>query len=347
MLFLSAHAIAQPLDEPTVMPVPASMPTTAPAAPYDATPIVVQTGIMLEQIIEVNQRDEAFSIGAVLQMRWHDANLAFVRQAGERPYLIFHDAEFAAYARQHGARWPDFSITNQQGRRWTQNLRVAVRYDGDAFYYERFTATLQAPDFDFRHFPFDRQVFFVRVQCLLPAEQFVFEANDDLSAVGQQLGEEEWWIAQQDNSTDIVPLAMGASSSRYNFQVIAERHRLFYYVRIILPLALIVLVSYMPFFLKDYAKRIEVGITILLILVGFNFVIGGDLPRLGYVTFLDFLLMIAFILTALMVPLGVILKRLDVNGRPATSAKLDRVFLLSYPAAYVLAIAAAIWWFLL
>jgi len=322
------------------------MPATAPT-PYGVTPIVVQVGIILEQITDVNQRGEAFSIGAVLQMRWHDANLAFIRQAGERPYRIFHDAEFVAYARQRGARWPDFSVANQQGRRWTQNIRVAVRYDGDAFYYERFTATLQAPDFDFRRFPFDRQVLFVRVQCLLPAEQFVFDAADDLSAVGQQLGEEEWWIVQQDNSTDVVPLAMGASSSRYNFQVIAERHRLFYCVRILLPLALIVLVSYMPFFLKEYAKRIEVGTTILLILVGFNFVIGGDMPRLGYVTFMDFLLMIAFFLTALMVPLGVILKRLDVNGHSTTAAKLDRVLVLSYPAAYALAVAAAIWWFLL
>ncbi len=42
-------------------------------------------------------------------------------------------------------------------------------------YLERFTVTLQAPDFDFRQFPFDKQSFFIRVDSIFPLWFFAFE----------------------------------------------------------------------------------------------------------------------------------------------------------------------------
>jgi hypothetical protein len=59
-------------------------------------------------------------------------------------------------------------------------------------------------------------------------------------------------------------------------------------------------------------------------LIAFNFTIGSDLPRLGYLTFLDAILIIAFIITALTVICNVALKRTDAAGRSDVAENIDR-----------------------
>lgn len=94
------------------------------------------------------------------------------------------------------------------------------------------------------------------------------------------------------------------------------------------------------FFLKDYPKRIDAAGANLLLFIAFNFTISRDLPRLGYLTFLDTLLISAFLVTAVVLILSVYLRRQDMKGREAFVAKVDRYVILFYPLAYILTIAS-------
>ena len=76
----------------------------------------------------------------------------------------------------------------------------------------------------------------------------------------------------------------------------------------------------------------------LLLFIAFNFAISNDLPRLGYLTFLDTLLISAFMVTAVVLILSVYLRRQDMQGREAFVAKVDRYVIIFYPLAYALAI---------
>jgi cell division protein FtsL len=93
------------------------------------------------------------------------------------------------------------------------------------------------------------------------------------------------------------------------------------------------------FFLKDYAKRVDAAGANLLLFIAFNFTISSDLPRLGYLTFLDTLLISAFLLTAVVLVLSVYLARQDMKGRQAFVAKVDRYVITLYPLAYIATIA--------
>ena len=74
--------------------------------------------------------------------------------------------------------------------------------------------------------------------------------------------------------------------------------------------------------------------------IAFNFAISNDLPRLGYLTFLDSILISAFLVTAVVLILAVYLRRQDMKGRDAFVAKVDRYIIIFYPLAYLVTIGA-------
>lgn len=74
--------------------------------------------------------------------------------------------------------------------------------------------------------------------------------------------------------------------------------------------------------------------------IAFNFAISSDLPRLGYLTFLDTLLISAFLVTAVVLILSVYLRRQDIKGRKVFVATIDRYIITFYPLADIATIVA-------
>jgi hypothetical protein len=297
-------------------------------------PIRVGVAIQMDQITDVNQRGENFGVVGTLHMNWLDPDFAFNPDTCQCARKVFDSSQFYPFLTQNSLQWPRFVLYNQQGKRWSQAEFFSVYPQGKVRYLERFSATFQAPDFDFRRFPFDTQQFFIRLICVFPEENYVFENMPELTKVGQQLGEEEWYITKYD--TSVTSFAVGGHNySEFSFRFLAQRHLSYYIFRIFIPLLLIICVSWVTFFLKDYAKRVDISGANLLVFIAFNFTTGSDLPRLGYLTFLDAILIIAFIVTALTVICNVALKRWDAAGRSDFTEKVDTYMLWGYPIFYI------------
>lgn len=301
-------------------------------------PIAVRIGVKLQQITAVDQKSENYGVVAALVMHWTDPALAFDPETAPDRFKIFTGDAFGAEMSRRGQLWPQYTIVNQQGNRWVQNRVVVIQPNGETVYLERFSTTLQAPDFDFRDFPFDKQKFFIRIDLLAPEWLFLLREIKGYSEVGEKLGEEEWVVTDFGTSFSRGEI-LKRPVSRFDLEFRATRHVEYYFFRILFPLSVIIAVSWILFFLKDYAKRVDAAGANLLLFIAFNFAISNDLPRLGYLTFLDTMLISAFLVTAIVLILSVYLRRQDMNGRHTFVAKVDRYVIIFYPLAYIATIA--------
>jgi len=309
------------------------------------TGIPVNVGFRLQQITNVDQQVENFSVVATLRMDWYDPKLSFSPEDCHCFYKVYNQKSFNNFIRDAGDNWPDFTFFNQQGNRWIQNQTVFVLPDGHATYLERFSTTFQAPDFNFEKFPFDEQQFYIRIDELWSEDVYYFQDNLGFTELGTQLGEEEWYVTDNDVVITSEESNTENITSRYSFAFLARRHLSFYIIRIFVPIIIVIIVSWFTFFLKDYGKRVDVAGGNLLLFITFNFTISKDLPRLGYLTFMDVILISTFVITALVVIFNVVLKRLEVSGKGGLAARLDTPMIWLYPLLYVVAVILIVRYF--
>ena len=320
---------------------------TARGASVVQEPIPVAVGLRLLQIAGIDQREEIMSIVAALKLKWLDPTLAFNPEECQCAYKVYNDRNFNEFLDQVGGRWPEFTIYNQQGNRWVQNRDVTITADGEVSYFERFTTDVQV-DFDFRRFPFDTENFQIVVDAIFPQEYYHFTQLPDFSVISPDHGEDEFIIGDFTTAiTDVKTEAVAEAStrSRFVFAFSAPRHLDFYVLRFFVPIMLITLVSWFIFFLKDYTQRIEAASANLLLFIAFSFSIADNYPRLGYMTFLDGIMTVTFIINTFVVLYNVLLRRMETRGNGERADRIDRVMDWAYPLFYVVALGILMWMF--
>lgn len=303
---------------------------------YGKLPIELKLGLKIDQITNVDQKAENFGAVGNLRLEWIDSNLTFLPRSDELPVRRYERTEFENKANQENIFSPSILLYNQQGRRFSEDTGFVIFPEGKVVYGERFTATLQAPDFNFEDYPFDVQRFFVAIDTSWPESFMHFIPDAKYSGLGDQLGEEEWIFAQQGVEVTTRKSIFGQQSSRIIFKFSAHRHIWYYTLRIFVPLLIILTVSWATFFLRDFSKRVDISAGNLLVYVAFNFTISNDLPRLGYLTFMDTIMAATFVITGLAVVWNVVLRRLQIVGKERAARVMDMYTLWTYPVAFIL-----------
>lgn len=220
-----------------------------------AEPIKIKVGVELDQISAINQKDQNFDVVAAIQMQWVNPSLGFSPEQCNCSFKIYRSID--QFMQEYGSAFPEFTIFNQQGNRWTQNEIITVQPNGTATYFERFWVKLQASDFDFRKYPLDRQDFYILIDSLYPEDYYAYEIWPDKTKIGTQLGEEEWYITASD--ANVSSVVNQEANSRSSFHIQTQRHLSYYALRILFPIIVIVLISWVTLFLKDYGKRADIA----------------------------------------------------------------------------------------
>ncbi len=320
---------------------------TVGAPPSLKRPTPVQVGVKIDRISEVDSSGEDFTVIGSVRMDWQDPNLAFSPDTCSCAVKLYTEKEFDRFLADAKSNWPDFSFFNQQGNRWVQNRAVAVWPDGSARYVERFTATFQA-DFDFKKYPFDTQEFPIILDMILPDNIYTLAPLPGYSSISPDHGEDEFIIGDLTVAPNTVTNSAGAErqTARMTFSFEAPRHLEYYILQVFVPILLIILISWFTFFLKDYTRRIEAAAANILLFIAFSFSLANNYPRLGYVTFLDAVMAVTFVVNTLVLLYNVQMKRMESKGEIERVERIDRFFDWAYPMSYLVLIAVVAWLFL-
>ena len=90
---------------------------------------------------------------------------------------------------------------------------------------------------------------------------------------------------------------------------------------------------------------IEVASANLLLFIAFSWSLADNYPRLGYLTFLDVVMAIMFVVNALVVAYNVWLKRMEMQGHGDKADNIDRVMDWVYPATYIVLVVIVVYLF--
>jgi len=304
------------------------------------TPVEVSVGLYVTNLVAIDETRETFEVGGYLIGVWQDSRLALPadarsEQTGSSTASVATPRTF----RVEDIWTPPIEAANSISHKTNSYLLEADR-TGKVTYVERFDAVL-SNDYALRKFPFDTQILRFEFQPFLSAASGIQFAAQALPSTGispeQHTELAAWRIKDLKYTTEKVAGNSFVPATREAlFQIVIERRSGFYLWKVFLPLLILTMIPVLVFWIdvKEFDWILKVPMTMLLSMVAFEFTVARELPRIGYVTFLDavFLASFAFCFFCIIEITTVFL--MQKAGMRAPAVKLHTAGKWAYPLAY-------------
>jgi Neurotransmitter-gated ion-channel ligand binding domain/Neurotransmitter-gated ion-channel transmembrane region len=311
------------------------------APPAEGGPMRVQVGLWVLDIDSIDSAAQRFVANVFLTVRWKDPRLA---HGGATPVV-----------RSSNEVWtPRLQIANESGlvRRTLPDV-LEVQGDGEVLYRQRFVGSF-SQRLDLTDFPFDEHRF--RLHLVLPGvkpaevefvpdERLVARGLPGAAGIADDISLPDWRILECTARPLPYVLVPGLDVAGYALEFRAARDTWYWIWKVILPLALIVAMSWSVFWIDPANAGTQIGVatTAMLTLIAYRFAIESRVPPVSYLTRLDWFISgstVLVFLTLLQAPWTSSLVR---HGRKAIASRIDLVSKLLFPSAFA---ALAAWSFL-
>lgn len=244
-----------------------------PGAGGAATKVAV--GLYLVDITQIDDVKQEFTADLLLFQTWEDPRLKGLDDCHFNLDQVWHpQLDFV----NSGRMFPGFPA------------RVRVGAEGRVRYVQRYRGSLSFPH-RLDHFPFDRHALRIALVTLGHRLQDIELSVDQVNNGRQDRFTIPDWIVDTPKgliSTFANP-KIGENLPLFYFEVPVERRYEYYFWKMLLPLVLIVAMSWSVFWINpaQFGPQMGMAATSMLTLIAFQFATTGILPRLSYVTALD------------------------------------------------------------
>jgi len=287
----------------------------------------VHVGIYLFDVTGVNDVQGTFTADVIVHLRWTDPRLA--RDVGEPRTFDLTDV------------WhPRIQIANQRRvfRQFTEQVEVAP--DGGVTYRQRFSGTFVINP-DLRDFPVDEQLLPIRLVFPDYSEQELqLEIDSETTGQSPLFDIPDWSIDVGRLRVDPLMFTPGLSRASLVYELKARRHVWYYALKVLLPLVLIVCMSWAAFWIdpENTASQIGVATSSMLTLIAYRFMLGSLLPKVAYMTRLDYFILGATILVFITLIEVLITSALVKAERESVAKKWDLWCRWLFPVVFLLLI---------
>jgi hypothetical protein len=298
--------------------------------------VEIKVGLFVNELREINAVSDSYRFLGTITASWCDPRLAFNPVAAGKDFKSFHGSDAL---RETDRIWTVQGFPANQIGAVTATQRVLrQRYDGMVSGVINLDMRL-ATDYDLRRFPFDRQTLMLDVESFAwNSDQVVLVADRETSGFADNFQMPEWRITGVHADTTTIEVARAEDLfSRFTLAIDIERKSGFYIWKVLLPLLIIVALSWSVFWMRDekFAVRVRTSATGILTIVAYQFMAAKDLPRVAYLTLIDKIMVASFVLLAITVIESLFVSRL---ADQEFAARVDRTARWVFPLAYGLII---------
>ena len=299
----------------------------------------VYFAIYLMDIDEISAEQQSFTVNVIVRLRWKDERLA-------------HDGT-AARIMPLTDVWEGYLlVTGQQARfRRAMPEDVDVEPDGTIIYRQQWSGPLSQP-MDLFDFPIDTQDFNIHFVATgyRPGEiEFVPDSVRGAEhLVGGGLAEElslpDWEVLSVKPEARAFTFKEGRGIPGFALTFVAKRQFEYYLWNVVIPLVLITMMSWVPFWVDPARAEVQVGVasSTVLTLIAQRLVVSNLLPRLAYLTRMDYVLFVATILVFAAFVQVSATSVLAYRKRHDLALRIDRVSRVVFPAVLFATIALSL-----
>src|SRR5467141_2385844 len=301
----------------------------------DSGPTQISVGIWVADISNIDSAQQTFTAEIAVVLRWKDPRLAHAGKGIVRYPLeqIWHP------------RVGIVNETNSVSRKLPDSVEVDP--DGTVTYRQRYAGAFTQP-LRLQSFPFDRQTFRVQLVAVryqsnevmfVPDQVWIRDGLKEAGGISPSVTLPDWTIEKWELKPLVYALAPRHQYSSYAFEFTASRNVEHYLLKVILPLVLIVIMSWVVFWTDptNSNTQFSIAVTSMLTLIAYRFAVDSQLPRLPYMTRLDVFFLLSTLLVFFSLIEVLVTTILDNNRQIARAKKLDRYCRVIVPIIFVIA----------
>lgn len=317
--------------------------------PRSEGPLEIRIGYSILNISNINEKEETIQFDGALFLRWKDERLKYTpadsTYSGKNNLRVPEKVYQGIYSinRLYKGWRPQLYFLNGVGNKDVNTQTIAIWPDGTVQYTEGFIAEMGTP-MDLRSYPFDTQDLLLYMHPTPYTEdELVFVPDKSLSKTWvQNLGTAEWDRKAEEMAVTTAEIQAHDGSvipvSEFVIALKIKRKPLHILFSIILPMVLLVSLTWIVFWLdkNPVIDRINILFIGILSVVAFYMVIQDNIPRIDYLTLMDFFVLENFVILAASVLVSLALDRMKHSGKTARAQKLHRICRWAFPAGYVL-----------
>jgi hypothetical protein len=295
-------------------------------------PTEVYVAIYVMDVDEIDSAGQKFVANLFLHYRWHDR-----RQAHGGSNKITRSLVDVWH--------PRLQLANQQKLWSTFSENVEISTDGEVLYRQRVWGSFSQP-LTLNHFPFDQHFFHIQLAAAGygPEEVALLADPDKPGGISKKLSVADWRVLDWKLGPKAFPRPGLEPVAGFTFTFEADRETGYFIWKVIVPLILIVAMSWIVFWIDPAEKgtQINVAITAMLTLIAYRFAIGSTLPKISYLTQLDKFILASTLLVFASIVEVIITYILASHEKLAQARALDNWARWLFPAGFALVVLATL-----
>ena len=317
-------------------------------------PVLITVSLGVIDIPKIDEPGETFNIDSYFFLEWNDsAAYEYITGHGILPqaetYKFYSNTEVQSILRDIG--WPEIiQFTNQVGQRDILSSYLWISANGDVTYYERFQGTFHSK-YQLRKYPFDSQKLNILIESAYydrtmlefaaPKDKVIFYESPTKPLPGDEpLDLEEWHLDRniESNVGEYTSRLTGRSFSYVSIDITAHRKVGFHIWKIFLPLVLIIGISWSVFWIwtENVASRLSISMIGFLTAISFGFFISNSLPKISYLTFMDYGIIGIYVFMTLTVLEVLTTNFLTSRGKELVASRLNLYSRWLFPASFLM-----------